>query len=85
MNSKKKVFLLHSQSPLEIYLSELAAYFKSKHFYQACSVAIICFAFFLRAILSRFSYSGKNIAPQFGDFEAQRHWLEITLHLPPAQ
>ena len=30
-------------------------------------------------------YSGQGVDPMHGDFEAQRHWLEITLHLPPQQ
>ncbi|KAI1001871.1 hypothetical protein K3495_g6335 [Podosphaera aphanis] len=28
------------------------------------------------------SYSGFHRPPRFGDFEAQRHWMEITTHLP---
>ncbi|KAG8825723.1 Glucosyltransferase-like protein [Serendipita sp. 401] len=28
------------------------------------------------------SYSGENTPPMYGDYEAQRHWLEITYHLP---
>ncbi|KAL6176486.1 hypothetical protein ACLB2K_053119 [Fragaria x ananassa] len=27
-------------------------------------------------------YSGAATPPKFGDFEAQRHWMEITLNLP---
>lgn len=27
-------------------------------------------------------YSGYNTPPEFGDFEAQRHWMELTLNLP---
>ncbi|KDN46607.1 glycosyltransferase family 57 protein [Tilletiaria anomala UBC 951] len=27
-------------------------------------------------------WSGRGMPPKFGDFEAQRHWLELTLHLP---
>ena len=29
-----------------------------------------------------FPYSGKNHPPMFGDYEAQRHWMEITVNLP---
>lgn len=36
----------------------------------------------LRAILSLQSYSGYEKPPIFGDFEAQRHWQEITVNLP---
>ncbi|KAF9779622.1 glucosyltransferase [Thelephora terrestris] len=28
------------------------------------------------------SYSGRDTPPMFGDYEAQRHWMEITTHLP---
>ncbi|KAL8911531.1 MAG: hypothetical protein Q9172_007656 [Xanthocarpia lactea] len=27
-------------------------------------------------------YSGFNVPPMHGDFEAQRHWMELTTHLP---
>ncbi|KAF8505356.1 glucosyltransferase [Hysterangium stoloniferum] len=30
-------------------------------------------------------YSGYQSPPMYGDFEAQRHWLEITTHLPIRQ
>ncbi|KAJ6477423.1 glycosyltransferase family 57 protein [Mycena vitilis] len=28
------------------------------------------------------SYSGQGTPPMFGDYEAQRHWMELTIHLP---
>ncbi|KAJ7672726.1 ALG6, ALG8 glycosyltransferase family-domain-containing protein [Mycena rosella] len=28
------------------------------------------------------SYSGERTPPMFGDYEAQRHWMELTIHLP---
>lgn len=37
----------------------------------------------LSTFLSPFSGQGKP--PMFGDFEAQRHWMEITVNLPAAQ
>ncbi|OJJ99445.1 hypothetical protein ASPACDRAFT_79352 [Aspergillus aculeatus ATCC 16872] len=30
-------------------------------------------------------YSGFQVPPMHGDFEAQRHWMEITTHLPMAK
>ena len=44
----------------------------------------------LFAILYKWSttftpYSGKNTPPTFGDFEAQRHWLELSINLPAKQ
>ncbi|PFH54070.1 glycosyltransferase family 57 protein [Amanita thiersii Skay4041] len=28
------------------------------------------------------SYSGMGTPPMYGDYEAQRHWMELTVHLP---
>jgi len=40
----------------------------------------------LLRILTGFSpYSGESSAPKFGDYEAQRHWMEITVNLTPQQ
>lgn len=39
----------------------------------------------LRSIISLQSYSGMDTPPMHGDFEAQRHWQEITLNLPATQ
>ncbi|KAH7885017.1 ALG6, ALG8 glycosyltransferase family-domain-containing protein [Phlebopus sp. FC_14] len=30
-------------------------------------------------------YSGYATPPMFGDYEAQRHWMELTIHLPPRE
>ncbi|KAK2741771.1 Glucosyltransferase-like protein [Myotisia sp. PD_48] len=32
--------------------------------------------------VSLWGYSGYNSPPMHGDFEAQRHWMELTIHLP---
>uniref|UniRef100_A0A914HDH2 Alpha-1,3-glucosyltransferase n=1 Tax=Globodera rostochiensis TaxID=31243 RepID=A0A914HDH2_GLORO len=37
----------------------------------------------LQAVLSVANYSGYQSPPMFGDFEAQRHWMEIAVNLPP--
>lgn len=39
----------------------------------------------LRSTISLQSYSGMAKPPMFGDFEAQRHWQEVTVNLPAAQ
>uniref|UniRef100_A0A336LPP7 dolichyl-P-Glc:Man9GlcNAc2-PP-dolichol alpha-1,3-glucosyltransferase n=1 Tax=Culicoides sonorensis TaxID=179676 RepID=A0A336LPP7_CULSO len=36
---------------------------------------------FLRASISLYPHSGQNAPPMFGDYEAQRHWQEITVNL----
>lgn len=39
----------------------------------------------LKWIIGLGPYSGLGTPPKFGDFEAQRHWLEITTNLPTNQ
>ena len=46
------------------------------------NVVIIIVAVFFRLLVALHSYSGAGVAPIFGDFEAQRHWMEITINVP---
>ena len=46
---------------------------------------VFAFGLTLRAFVSRHSHSGQSNPPMFGDFEAQRHWQEITVNLPANQ
>lgn len=48
-------------------------------------IAAIFGALALRSIISMNSYSGFNQAPMFGDYEAQRHWQEVTINLDVKQ
>ncbi|KAH3666149.1 hypothetical protein OGAPHI_004338 [Ogataea philodendri] len=43
---------------------------------------IIVFAIIVRCAVGLGPYSGQASPPMYGDFEAQRHWMEITKHLP---
>ena len=36
----------------------------------------------LRVHMTNFPSLGRDNPPMFGDYEAQRHWMEITVHLP---
>ncbi|XP_005183187.2 probable dolichyl pyrophosphate Man9GlcNAc2 alpha-1,3-glucosyltransferase [Musca domestica] len=45
-------------------------------------LVVTCLGIALRGITSLGSYSGASTPPMFGDYEAQRHWQEITLNLP---
>ena len=38
-----------------------------------------------RSLAIAYSSTGFNVPPMHGDFEAQRHWMEITTHLPISQ
>ncbi|KAF6031816.1 ALG6 [Bugula neritina] len=46
---------------------------------------LVVLSLFLRWVISTFPYSGMNTGPMFGDYEAQRHWQEITINLPASQ
>lgn len=46
------------------------------------SLFIMLIALLIRSLVALHSYSGQATPPVFGDFEAQRHWMEITLHTP---
>uniref|UniRef100_A0A1I8PDN6 Alpha-1,3-glucosyltransferase n=1 Tax=Stomoxys calcitrans TaxID=35570 RepID=A0A1I8PDN6_STOCA len=45
-------------------------------------LVVSCLGIALRGIVSLSSYSGLSTPPMFGDYEAQRHWQEITYNLP---
>ncbi|XP_017883344.1 dolichyl pyrophosphate Man9GlcNAc2 alpha-1,3-glucosyltransferase isoform X1 [Ceratina calcarata] len=45
-------------------------------------VLVSVFALLLRWSVTYHSYSGQGKPPMFGDYEAQRHWQEITLNVP---
>ncbi|KAH8408155.1 hypothetical protein KR222_002371 [Zaprionus bogoriensis] len=48
-------------------------------------IAIACAAIAFRSIISLNSFSGHNKAPMHGDYEAQRHWQEVTVNLDATQ
>lgn len=52
---------------------------KGESLLSAFSVTV---AILLRCSTSLHSYSGQGKPPMFGDYEAQRHWMEITVNLP---
>ncbi|GAC94044.1 glucosyltransferase [Pseudozyma hubeiensis SY62] len=53
---------------------------------KASIVPLVLLASFLvRWIVARGDWSGRGVGPMHGDFEAQRHWIELTLHLPTSR
>ncbi|KAF5304561.1 hypothetical protein FQA39_LY09612 [Lamprigera yunnana] len=49
-----------------------------------CGFAVLV-AILLRCITTLHPYSGQGKPPMFGDYEAQRHWMEITVNLPTSE
>ncbi|KAJ2366354.1 Glucosyltransferase-like protein [Coemansia sp. RSA 2611] len=45
----------------------------------------VLFALLIRWCVGLHGYSGMGTPPLYGDYEAQRHWMEITVHLSPSQ
>ncbi|CAF0791522.1 unnamed protein product [Rotaria sp. Silwood1] len=45
-------------------------------------LGLLSSAIAMRWIIALYPYSGYNKPPMFGDFEAQRHWMELTVNLP---
>ncbi|OBZ85578.1 putative dolichyl pyrophosphate Man9GlcNAc2 alpha-1,3-glucosyltransferase, partial [Choanephora cucurbitarum] len=48
-------------------------------------IVAILFASLIRWLVTLYPYSGYNTPPMYGDYEAQRHWMEITVHLPASK
>jgi len=48
-------------------------------------VAVILISLFLRVLTGFGGYSGQGKPPMHGDYEAQRHWMEITTNLSPSE
>eukprot|EP00658_Telonema_sp_P-2_P070237 TRINITY_DN59815_c0_g1_i2.p1 TRINITY_DN59815_c0_g1~~TRINITY_DN59815_c0_g1_i2.p1 ORF type:complete len:525 (-),score=112.50 TRINITY_DN59815_c0_g1_i2:200-1774(-) len=47
--------------------------------------SVLALGLFVRKLTSLHSYSGEGVAPMFGDYEAQRHWMEMTVNLPASE
>lgn len=46
---------------------------------------ILMIAVLFRWFVGLHDYSGKSKSPMYGDYEAQRHWMEVTISLPISQ
>ncbi|XP_059172595.1 probable dolichyl pyrophosphate Man9GlcNAc2 alpha-1,3-glucosyltransferase [Physella acuta] len=61
---------------------DFSTYYKySKNFYIQLVLGLVV-ASTVRICVSMWGHSGENKPPMYGDFEAQRHWMEITVNLP---
>ncbi|KAG0726360.1 Dolichyl pyrophosphate Man9GlcNAc2 alpha-1,3-glucosyltransferase [Chionoecetes opilio] len=53
---------------------------------KGSNTALVCVAaVLLRWCVSLHPYSGQGKPPMYGDYEAQRHWQEVTVNLPVAE
>ena len=56
--------------------------FKSTERVPGFCLLTLLFGLVLRLLVGFFPYSGEAEPPRFGDYEAQRHWMELTVNLP---
>lgn len=74
---------LHKLNPfVKTPLYDLLHVFERAPDQWAARYTLILTAILIRSAVGLGSFSGKGEKPINGDFEAQRHWMEITTHLP---
>ncbi|QPG75918.1 hypothetical protein FOA43_003304 [Brettanomyces nanus] len=73
-----RIVSLFKSSPLNDFLIP----FRKAQNQWVARYIIIVFALIVRSAVGIGPYSGEATPPMYGDFEAQRHWMEITNHLP---
>ena len=68
----------------EIYIFSLRSFSvkKSHSLGKIGVIGSLLFIVMIRAALFTQSYSGHYTPPLYGDYEAQRHWMEITVNFP---
>ncbi|EPX73124.1 glucosyltransferase Alg6 [Schizosaccharomyces octosporus yFS286] len=64
--------------PVQQFVSRFQSYSSKFLFFPCLLMSLV----FMQWLISIGSYSGRNSPPMYGDFEAQRHWMELTLHSP---
>ncbi|KAG9304339.1 hypothetical protein G9A89_019901 [Geosiphon pyriformis] len=67
-----------SKSPAEKWFDWLGQFQLQRY----SNVITLLFALYVRWTVGLNGYSGYNSPPMYGDYEAQRHWMELTIHLP---
>lgn len=63
-------------------LSDFLSPFRPASTQWVARYAFVSFALIIRLAVGLGPYSGYKQEPLHGDFEAQRHWLEVTVNLP---
>lgn len=64
---------------------DLLHYFERAPDQWTARYILVLSAVILRTAVGLGSNLGYNAPPMFGDFEAQRHWMELTINLPSSQ
>ncbi|KAG0197066.1 Glucosyltransferase-like protein [Mortierella sp. GBA30] len=67
---------------LNLAVYRYAAWLEENQLKKTAIWIAIAVAILVRWIVSLGPYSGLATPPRFGDYEAQRHWMELTIHQP---
>ncbi|SAL96888.1 hypothetical protein [Absidia glauca] len=65
--------------------SQWVRYLISTETLWTAPLLVLAFASLIRFAVALNPYSGYDTPPLFGDYEAQRHWMELVTHLPSDQ
>ncbi|EDV22280.1 uncharacterized protein TRIADDRAFT_29111 [Trichoplax adhaerens] len=63
----------------------MAEFLSNPHGFILDNIIATLIALLIRWCISLNPYSGKGKPPMYGDYEAQRHWMELTTNLPVKQ
>ena len=81
-NDKKEKIIIKPHHPLYIY--ELIEN-QIKSNLISFTILLDIFIILIKILVGKYGYSGEQDPPKYGDFEAQRHWMELTLYLSPEE
>ena len=56
---------------------------KEEHLKHWSIFILVIISVLIRYTVALGPHSGENTPPMYGDYEAQRHWMEITVNTPP--
>ncbi|DBA03458.1 TPA: hypothetical protein N0F65_002866 [Lagenidium giganteum] len=69
-------------APCKSVVERVMAHFEEHDLKMHGALLVWLVLLLVRWMVGLHSYSGAHTPPMFGDYEAQRHWMEITLHVP---
>ncbi|KAF9435982.1 Glucosyltransferase-like protein [Entomortierella beljakovae] len=73
----------HGKAPkLNLPVFRYATWLEENQLKKSAPWIALAFSVLVRCIVGLGPYSGMSTPPRFGDYEAQRHWMELTIHRP---
>ena len=78
LNKKKSIYSILNNSIKE---NEINNETNLKNSFFNNIILINIFSILLKTLTGLYEYNGENKPPKFGNFETQRHWMEITINL----